>query len=79
MKLGVVKRQPRSQNDLESFCKEQWDKIPPEMSENLVANYEKHLTAVFAHKSFSTECHVIKDCSFLCKVAHLQIQREIKW
>lgn len=68
MKLGVVKPQPRSQNDLESLCKEQWDKIPPEMSENLVANYEKHLTAVFAHKSFSTECHVGSNTHFTqCK------------
>ncbi len=43
-------RQPRNLNDL--ICKE-WDKIPPEMSANLVANYMKRLTSVIANKGFA--------------------------
>ncbi len=44
------KRQPRNLNDLERMCKEEWDKIPPEMCANLVANYKKCLTSVIATK-----------------------------
>ncbi len=33
-------------------CKEEWDKIPPEMCANLVANYKKRLTSVIANKVF---------------------------
>ncbi len=40
VKVRVAKRQPRNLNDLERICKEEWDKIPPEMCANLVANYK---------------------------------------
>jgi hypothetical protein len=40
---------------LEKICKEEWDKIPPEMCTNLVANYKKHLTSVIANKGFATK------------------------
>ncbi len=46
LKVRVAKRQPRNLNDLERICKEEWDKIPPEMCANLVANNKKHLTSV---------------------------------
>ncbi|KAL0188467.1 hypothetical protein M9458_015566, partial [Cirrhinus mrigala] len=39
LKVRVAKRQPRNLNYLERICKEEWDKIPPEMCANLVANY----------------------------------------
>ncbi len=39
----------------ERICKEQWDKIPPEMCANLVANYKKRLTSVIANKGFATK------------------------
>ncbi len=41
--------------ELERICKEEWDKIPPEMCANLVANYKKRLTSVLANKGFATE------------------------
>ncbi len=47
--------QPRNLNDLERICKEEWDKIPPEMCANLVANYKKRLTSVIANKGFATK------------------------
>ena len=50
LKVRVAKHQPRNLNDLEKICKEEWDKIPPEMCANLVANYKKHLTSVIANK-----------------------------
>ncbi len=41
LKVRVAKRQPRNLNGLERICKEEWEKIPPEMCANLVANYKK--------------------------------------
>ncbi len=55
LKVRVAKHQPRNLNDLERICKEEWDKIPPEMCANLVANYKKHLTSVIANKGFATK------------------------
>ena len=55
LKVWVAKRQPRNLNDLEKICKEEWDKIPPEMCANLVANYKKRLTSVIANKGFATK------------------------
>ncbi len=55
LKVRVAKRQPRNLNDLERICKEEWDKIPPEMCANLVTNYKKHLTSVIANKGFATK------------------------
>ncbi len=40
LKVRVAKGQPRNLNDLERIYKEEWDKIPPEMYANLVANYK---------------------------------------
>ncbi len=54
LKVWVAKRQPQNLNDLERICKEEWDKIPPEMCANLVANYKKHLTSVIPNKGFAT-------------------------
>ena len=59
LKVRVAKRQPRNLNDLEKICKEEWDKIPPEMCANLVANYKKRLTSVIANKGFATKYHVM--------------------
>ncbi len=55
LKVRVAKRQPRNLNDLERICKEEWDKIPPEMCANLVANYKKRLTSVIDKKGFATK------------------------
>ncbi len=55
LKVQVAKRQPRNLNDLARICKENWDKIPPEMCANLVANYKKRLTSVIANKGFTTK------------------------
>ncbi len=55
LKVGVAKRQSRNLNDFERICKEEWDKIPPEMCANLVANYKKHLTSVTANKGFASK------------------------
>ncbi len=55
LKVRVAKRQPRNLNDLDRICKEEWDKIPPEMCANLVASYKKRLTSVIANKGFATK------------------------
>ncbi len=55
LKVQVTKRQPRNLNDLERICKEEWDKISPEMCANLAASYKKRLTSVIANKSFATK------------------------
>ncbi len=54
LKVQVAKRQPRNLN-LEKVCREEMDKIPPEMCANLVANYKKRLTSVIANKGFATK------------------------
>ncbi len=59
LKVRVAKRQPRNLNDLERICKEEWDKIPPEMWENLAANYKNPLTSVIASKGFATKYEVM--------------------
>ncbi len=53
LKVRVAKHQPQNLNDLERICKEEWDKIPPEMCANLVTNYKKRLTSVIANKGFA--------------------------
>ena len=55
LKLQMAKRQPRNLKDLESICKEESTKIPPEMCENLVTNDKKRPTSVVANNSFSTK------------------------
>ncbi len=59
LKVRVAKRQPRNLNDLERICKEEWDKIPPEMCAYLVAIYKKRLTSVIANKGFATKYQVM--------------------
>ncbi|KAK3507021.1 hypothetical protein QTP70_000557 [Hemibagrus guttatus] len=54
LKVRVAKRQPRNLNDLERICKEEWDKIPPEMCANPVAKYKK-CPSVIANKGFATK------------------------
>ncbi len=56
---GASKCQPRKINDLERICKEERDKIPPEMCANLVDNYKKRLTSVIANKGFATKYQVM--------------------
>ncbi len=55
LQVRVDKRQPRNLNDLERICKEEWDKISPEMCANLVTNYKKRLTSGIANKDFTTK------------------------
>ncbi len=55
LKVWLAKRQPQKLNNLERICKEEWDKVPPEMCANLVANYKKHLTSVITNKGFATK------------------------
>ncbi len=59
LKVRVAKCQPRNINDLERIYEEEWDKIPPEMCANLVANYKKRLTSVIANKGFATKIKVM--------------------
>ena len=55
LKARFAKSQPRNLNDLEKICKEEWNKIPPVMCANLVANYKKRLNSVIANKGFATK------------------------
>ncbi|KAK6319406.1 hypothetical protein J4Q44_G00106170 [Coregonus suidteri] len=59
LNVRVAKHQPRNLNDLEKICKEEWDKIPPEMCANLMANYKKRLTSVIANKDPLKLCKVV--------------------
>ncbi len=55
LKSQAAKHQLRNLNDLERICKEEWDKIPPEMCANLAANYKKRLASVIVNKGFATK------------------------
>ncbi len=74
LKVRVTKRQPQNLDDLERICKEEWDKIPPEMCANLVANYKKHLTCDcqqgFCHQVLS---HVLWRGQILIWLIKMQI------
>ncbi len=58
----------RNLDDLERIGKEEWDKIPPEMYANLVANYKKRLTSVIANKGFVTKSCFTKGSNTYFKV-----------
>ncbi len=47
-------RQPRNLNDLERICKEEWDKIPPEMCANLWPT-TRNTRPLIANKAFDTK------------------------
>ncbi len=69
-----AKCQPRNLNDLERICKEEWDKMPPEMCANLVTrnyNYKKRLTSVFANKGLLS--HVLRRGQILISLIKMQI------
>ncbi len=76
LKVRVAKRQPRNFNDLERICKEEWDKIPPEMCANLVANYKKCLSDLcncqqgLCHQVLS---HVLRRGQILISLIKVQI------
>ncbi len=86
LKVRVAKCQPRNLNDLEKICKEERDKIPPEMCANLVANYKKRLTSVIANKGFATKYYV-KFCkgvkylidSLKCKSIYNFFEMRFSW
>ncbi len=46
------------------ICKEEWDKIPPEMSANLVTNYKKRLISVIANKGFAPK-YLVMFCEWV--------------
>ena len=57
-KYPIITKQKQltySEGKKKKICKEELDKIPPEMCANLVANYEKRLTSVIANKGFATK------------------------
>ncbi len=51
-------------NDLERICKEEWDKIPPEMCANLVANYKKRLAYIIYLYCFYLYCSILIHITF---------------
>ncbi len=56
LKVRVSKHQPRNLNDLERICKEEWDKIPPEMCANLVAKLQETSDLCDCQQGF---CHQV--------------------
>ncbi len=66
LKVRVAKRQPWNLNYLERICKEEWDKIPPEMWENLVAKscFAKGTNTYLTHSN-SNQFKKIFKCVFL--------------
>lgn len=55
LKKRVSARRPSNLNDLETFAKEEWAKIPAEVCRNLISNYRKRLQAVIANKGYAID------------------------
>ncbi len=83
LKVRVAKRQPRNLNDLERICKEEWDKIPPEMCANLVANYKPDSKKVGTlYKLWiKTECNDVEVSNFniLFRIQHRWHIKCLNW
>ncbi len=75
LKVRVAKLQPRNLNDLERICKEEWDKIPPEMCANLVANYKKLSNLCDCQQGFCHQVlsHVLRRGQILISLIKMQI------
>jgi hypothetical protein len=52
--LAVPTRYPKNIAELKQFCKEEWDKIPPDSCAVLIRNYREHLVEVIAAIGGST-------------------------
>ena len=55
MKVKVHKRNPQNINQLEEFCKEEWDKVTLDQCGKLVADYRKRQEAVKQNKGNATK------------------------
>ena len=54
LKKAVHARKPSNVAELKQFCKEEWDKIPPQRRERLNTSYHKRLIAVVAAEGGTT-------------------------
>lgn len=58
LKRRVQRRGPRSLDDLEILCKEEWSKIPLSVFSNLVKHYKRRLGAVLLAKGGCTKHNI---------------------
>ncbi len=56
LKQSIHAWKPSNVAELKQFCEEEWAKIPPQRCDRLNASYRKHLIAVVAAKSGTTNC-----------------------
>ncbi len=54
LKQSIHARKPSNVAELKQFCKEEWENIPPQRCEILIASYRKRLIAVVAAKGGDT-------------------------
>ncbi len=54
LKQSIHAQKPSNVAELKQFCKEEWDKIPPQRCDRLIASYHKRLIAVVAAKCGTT-------------------------
>ena len=55
LKRAVYAWQPSNLTQLETFCKEEWSKIPAARIQGLISGYKKCLQAVISAKGGSTK------------------------
>ncbi|KAF7658083.1 hypothetical protein LDENG_00017910 [Lucifuga dentata] len=53
LKQAIHARKPSNEAELKQFCKEEWNKIPPQCA-RLISKYRKHLVTVVAAKCGTT-------------------------
>src|SRR4029434_5139028 len=56
LKRAFHARQPSNLTQLETFCKEEWSKIPAARIQGLISSYKKRPPAVTSAKGVSTFC-----------------------
>ena len=54
LKMAVHRRSPSKLMELETICKEEWEKLPKDRCAKRVASYSRRLEAVIAAKGAST-------------------------
>ncbi len=82
LKVWFANHQPRNLNDLERICKEEWDKIPPEMCETsgLCDCQQRFCHQVLSHVSHCSNKPTIKNYRLIifCQWANVLNQQGIK-
>ena len=55
LKVRVQAKEPKTLNELEQYCEDEWSKIPGKVCKNLICNYKKRLLSVITTKDHAID------------------------